>query len=221
MLNHSPRKRQRAAALIEFQIVLVLGLLPLVLGVLQIALLLVASHVVHYATYQAARSGMVEGADPAVMRRALAVGLLPLHLVTAEPVDASNVTSLALAADLRSQLATGMFARLVILRPTAAAFADFASGQGGASVLRNDSLEHRTAAVGARSGLTLQQANILQIRVSYCHELIVPFINQLLLWVLRTTDDDGWSQLCYAAGRVPLVAQAAVNLQSDARFHGD
>ena len=187
----APISRQRAAALVEFQIVLLLGLLPLVLGILQLALLLMAKHLVNYATFQAARSGAVAAANPDVMRRALAVGLMPLHVVSSKPVSADNITSVALAADLRSSVATTLYARLTILKP------------------------------GAPSQQTLQQANVLQIRVSYCQELVVPLINQMLPRLLQWLDDDAWHQACYLMGRVPLVAEAAINLQSDARFHAD
>jgi len=215
------RSRQRAAALVEFQIVLLLGLLPLVLGLLQLSLLLMAKHVVHYATYQAARSGAVAAADPAVMRRALAVGLMPLHLVSSEPISTDNITSLALAADLRSSVASNLYARLTVLRPTAAAFADFAVAQGSERVLRNDSLLQQPSQTGVRSQESVQQANVLQIHVSYCHELIVPLIDIALLRLLQTLDNDAWHQVCYAVGRVPLAADAAINMQSDARFHAD
>jgi TadE-like protein len=215
------RSRQKAAALVEFQIVLLLGLLPLVLGILQLALLLMAKHVVHYATYQAARSGAVAAADPAAMRRALAIGLMPLHWVSSEPTDVENITSLALSANLRSGVATRLYAQLTILRPSAAAFADFATQQGSERVLRNDSLLQQQVIAGARSQQSVQQANVLQIQVSYCHELIVPLINRALLRLLQTLDDNAWHQVCYAMGRVPLAAEAAINLQSDARFHGD
>jgi hypothetical protein len=217
----SRRSRQRAAALVEFQIVLLLGLLPLVLGILQLALLLLAQHVVHYATYQAARSGATAAADPAVMRRALAVGLMPLHLVSSDPISADNLTSVALAADLRATVSSNLYARLTLLRPSAAAFADFATTQGNDRILRNDSLLQQSQIAGASSHETVQQANVLQIQVSYCHELIVPLINRVLPRLLQMLDADAWHQACYVMGRVPLVAQATVNLQSDARFHGD
>jgi len=215
------RSRQKAAALVEFQIVMLLGLLPLVLGILQLALLLMAKHVVHYATYQAARTGAVAAADPAAMRRALAIGLMPLHWVSSEPISVDNITSLALAANLRSSVATKLYARLTVLRPSAAAFADFATQQGSERVLRNDSLLQQQTVAGTRSHESVQQANVLQIQVSYCQELIVPLVNKALLRLLQTLDDNGWHQVCYALGRVPIAAEAAINLQSDARFHGD
>jgi len=207
--------------LVEFQVVAILALLPLLLGLLQGALLLIASHVLGYATFQAARTGAMAGADPQVMQRALAVGLLPLHAVTFDAVTPGNVAAVALSAYARSVAATTAFTQVQILRPTQQAFEDFALADGaGALVIRNDALPHRSLDPGPRSGLSIQQANLLHIRVTYCHPLLVPLVDRLLLSLLRQFTADLRSQACYAAGRVPLQAEAVLNMQSDARFHG-
>ncbi len=212
---------QRGAALVEFQIVAILALLPLLLCLLQGALLFMASHTLGYATFQAARSGAMAGADPQTMRRALAVGLLPLHVATFEPVTADNVVEVALPAYARSVAATTAFAQLQILNPSQAVFDDFAVADGaGALAIPSDALAHRSLDPGQRSGLSVQQANLLHIRVTYCHPLLVPLVDGLLLSLLRPWTMDLRSQACYAAGRVPLQAEAVVNMQSDARFHG-
>jgi len=211
----------RGAALVEFQVVGLLCLLPLLLGLLQFGLLLLASPVLHYATFQAARAGAMAGADPAVMRRALAVGLMPLHATSDRPLTAADAPAVAAQAYARSLADTLLYARLTQLRPDAAAFDDFASESAEGRVIRNDSLLHRPTAPGPRSGLTVQQANVLQIRIDWCAPLVVPLVDRLLVGLLRSLDADVHSQLCYAADRVPLRATAAVNMQSDARFHGD
>ena len=212
---------QGGAALVEFQIVAILALLPLLLGLLQGALLLIASHTLGYATFQAARSGAMAGADPQVMRRALAVGLLPLHAATFEAITPTNAAAVALSAYASSVANTTAFAQLKILSPSQAAFEDFALADGAGSVaIRSDGLAHRSLDPGSRSGLSIQQANLLHIRVTYCHPLLVPLVDGLLLSLLRQFTTDLHSQACYAAGRVPLQADAILNMQSDARFHG-
>jgi hypothetical protein len=82
-------------------------------------------------------------------------------------------------------------------------------------------LLQRTAVPGVRSGVSIQQANVLQVRVDWCAPLVVPLIDRLLVGVLRGFDADLHSQVCYAAGRVPLRDSAALNMQSIVRFHGD
>ena len=215
------RGSARGAALVEFQVVLLLCLLPLLLGLLQLGLLLLDSPVLHYATFQAARAGALAGADPSVMRRALSVGLMPLHVVSDKPLSAAEAPAVAAAAYARSLADVALFARLTQLRPDAAAFQDFATDSAQGPVIRNDSLLHRSTALGTRSGLSVQQANVLQIRVDWCAPLVVPLVDRLLVGLLRSVDADIHSQLCYAADRIPMRATAAVNMQSDVRFHGD
>ena len=66
--------RSAGATLIEFALVLLLGVLPMVLGILQIAALLVARNTVNLATFLAARQGAIANADRGAMRRELARG---------------------------------------------------------------------------------------------------------------------------------------------------
>jgi len=215
------KRPQVGATLVEFQVVGLLCLLPLLLGLLQLALLLLASPVLHYATFQAVRAGTLAGADPAVMQRALAIGLMPLQVEGGTALSASNAPTVAAVAAARSMADVLAFARIRQLQPSAAAFEDFSIHTARGMAIPNSSLLQRTATLGLRSGLSIQQANILQVRVDWCAPLIVPLIDRLLVGVLRGLDADLHSQVCYAAGRVPLRASAALNMQSDVRFHGD
>ena len=212
--------RQRGSALLEFQIVAVFGALPLLLGTVQLFLLLLASHTVQFATVQAARAGAVQGADPAAMRRAFAAGLIPLHAASYEELSSSNVVPRVATAWARSSAEALVFAELEILSPDAAAFADFATPGPAGPAIRNDGLEGRPVTPGARSGLSIQEANLLRIRARWCEPLVVPFAGEALVATLRRLDSDLFAQRCYAAGRVPLAGEATMNMQSDARFYG-
>lgn len=213
------RASQRGVALAEFQIVAVLGALPLLLGALQAFLLLLAAHTVQFATYQAARAGTLHGADPAAMKRAFVIGLLPLHAAADVEPASANATTLVAAAYARSAAASLVFARIEILAPSAAAFEDFATpGQDGPAI-RNDSLETRPVAPGSRSGQSIQEANLLRVRGRYCQPLLVPFVDVILIAALRGMDASPWVQACYAANRVPLSGDVTMNMQSDVRFH--
>ncbi|MEP7312427.1 MAG: hypothetical protein ABI859_07580 [Pseudomonadota bacterium] len=218
MLSSKVAGTQRGAALVEFQIVTLLAMLPMTLGMLQSAFLLVASQTLHYATFSAARAGAMANANPAVMRRALATGLVPLFAVTADGIRPDNVASVVTGAFARSFAATQLYATLTVLSPSAESFADFGVTEEGVRLIRNDDLAHRSAQPGRRSGLTIQQANLLRLRVTYCHELIVPFADRMLLATLRRLDLDPARQFCYLRGRVPLVAESSVNMQSDAHY---
>ena len=216
MLTRDSRFKQCGAALVEFQIVALLALLPMMFGMLQTAFLLGAHHTLQYATFSAARAGAMANASPAIMRRALATGLVPLFAMTADGVSADNVTGVVTGAFVKAYGATQLYARLQVLSPSAESFEDFGVVEDGVTLIRNDSLEHRSVQRGSRSGLSIQEANLLRLRVTYCHELIVPFADRLLLASLRRLDLDPFSQFCYLRGRVPLVAESSVNMQSDA-----
>lgn len=195
------------------------GALPLLLGSLQIILLLMASHTVQFATFQAARAGALHGADPQAMQRAFAMGLMPLHASAEGEIDTGAASGLVLRAWARSSVDAALFAQIELLAPTAAAFADFAVDGPEGLAIRNDGLEVRALTPGPRSGASVQEANLLRIRGRYCQPLVVPFVDSLLLGALQWLDASPTSQLCYAARRVPLTGEVTVNMQSDARFH--
>ena len=212
--------RQQGTALLEFQIVALLGALPVFLGTLQLFLLLLAAHTVQFATVQSARAGSVHGADPAALKRAFTVGLLPLHAASSEEPTSGNILPVVAAAWAKASAEGLAFADVEILSPDAGAFADFATPGPDGPAIRNDGLEGRSVTRGARSGLSIQEANLLRIRARWCQPAIVPFAGAALVTTLRWLDADPFSQRCYVAGRIPLSGTATVNMQSDVRYVG-
>ncbi|MDQ2641521.1 MAG: hypothetical protein M3Y79_13200, partial [Pseudomonadota bacterium] len=150
-------------------------------------------------------------------RRALAQAASVLFLDASEEVDADNIVGRVASAYTLALLDQASFARLRIVTPDADAQADFAVARGGQRVIPNDGLQYRSSVAGRRSGLSIQQASILRLEVSWCRPLIVPFARQLLLGALRTIDPDPWHQYCYSAGRVPVRSESATPMQSDFR----
>lgn len=211
-------KPQRGAASVEFHIVAFLALLPLCLGGLQLALLLAENHHLDHAAFQAARHAAMSNGDVDAARRALVSAASILFVDAARDIDGSAELAVrvgrAYAAASVDQL---RFSRLRILSPDADAQADFAVHRDNRRVIPNDSLQYRPRQPGRRSGLTLQQANVLRLEVRWCRPLVVPFARQLLLGALRLIDPDAWHQYCYAQGRVPIRSEAASPMQSDFR----
>ena len=84
--------------------------------------------------------------------------------------------------------------------------------------LPNDALTYRDPQAGARSGESIQDANLLKVRVTYGAPLIVPLVNRLIVaWVSTVTPGLSPTERAYlAAGRLPIVAQAIVRLQTPA-----
>jgi hypothetical protein len=120
------------------------------------------------------------------------------------------------AARARAEADVRLFGTVERLRPSAEDFQDFARERDGRTGIPNDALEYRSTRAGARSGHSVQEANWLQIRVGYCHRLVVPLIDRLLPAVLARLDADVAHGRCYAAGRVPLSVESSAPMQSEA-----
>lgn len=215
MLNG--RRNCRGAAAVEFQIVATLALLPLCLGMLQLALLVAENHQLDFAAFHAARRAAMEQGATGPARRALAQAASALFVDGEGGINAENISSRAAGAYALALADQARFARLRVLAPDADAQEDFAELRGGNRVIPNDGLQYRSPAAGRRSGLSIQQANILRLEVNWCRPLIVPFARQLLLGALRTIDLDPWHQYCYSEGRVPVRSESATPMQSDFR----
>jgi Flp pilus assembly protein TadG len=210
-------RRARGAATVEFHIVALLAVLPLCLGIVQMALLMVENHHIDHAAFMAARQGAVTQGDPGAMRRAFASAVTPLLVSAASPVNRSNVVARVAEAYARAAADVALHARLRVVSPSADAQADFAITREGRRVIPNDALAYRSMSAGSRSGQSIQEANLLRLEVRYCRPLVVPLVSTLLLATLRSVDTDAWNQRCYAAGRVPIRSEGIAPMQSDFR----
>jgi uncharacterized membrane protein (UPF0127 family) len=196
------------ATTIEFTLALVLGVLPLVLGVLQVAMLLASQHTVSLATFLAARQGAVAGADRTAMSHELARGLLPLYVrASRDGITRPELLAQAYAAALAD---VGTLDSLVVHNPTRSDLDRYGRIRDGRRVLPNDYIEFRPPA--------LRNANVLSISVVHCQPLIVPLAGPALATTLQLLGGGGPRQeTCLAAGRAPLLARASVVMQSDLR----
>jgi hypothetical protein len=196
---------QHGATLIEFALALLLGVMPMVLGILQMAALLVAKNELNLATFLAAREGAVAGAEPGVMERMLARALVPLYVRAGRGgVAAPGDVAIAYAGALAD--ATTLDS-LRVLNPTRGDLDRLGTLRGGQRVIPNDSIEFRPRAV--------QDANVLTIEVTHCQKLVVPLAGPALVAALRVLDLDPRHQRCLAADRAPVVARASIVMQSD------
>lgn len=167
--------RARGQAMTEFIIVFPV-LLLLVLGALQFALIYQAKTAVNYATFLAARAGALNNARMIFIENAFARGLAPLytHMPEADAVVAARDR-------VRQEIEDGLV-QIRIINPTPAAFTNFGIPVEGGLEIPNDNLMYRPPVV--RSGMTVQDANLLKIEVTYCYPLYVPFIDRTIVGLL-------------------------------------
>ncbi|MEO6186662.1 MAG: hypothetical protein ABIP38_11775 [Steroidobacteraceae bacterium] len=203
--------------MVEFHIVALFALIPLCLGILQVGLLLVENHHIDHAAFLAARQGAVKHGEIAEIRKAFAQAAATLFVQSATPLDRGNLVQRVATAYAAATVDISTYARLKVLAPDAAAQADFSVLRDGRRIIPNDSLEYRSATPGSRSRMSLQEANVLRVEISYCRPLIVPFVGPTLLGTLRRLDHDLWSQRCYEAGRIPVRSVGTAPMQSDFR----
>lgn len=202
-------RRNRGAALVEFHLVSLVALLPLLLGILQTGLLMVGHHALGYAAFEAARAGAVDHARLEAMYSGLAQGLVPL-------LGAAGGEAGAAAARLRAEAEVRLQARIERLSPDARDFDDWGEMRAGRRYIPNDALEYRPVQPRRAGGQSLQAANHLRIRVRLCYPLVVPLVDRLLPPLLRRLDPSIEDEICYAAGRVPLRVQGSAPMQSEA-----
>ncbi|MBM7131521.1 pilus assembly protein [Dyella mobilis] len=198
----------RGQSLIEFVVcIVVLG--PLLLGLFQAILLYRAKTVLDYAALQAARKGATNFAQISAMCDGLAGGLTPLY--THQASGSAVLTSFYTA---KADVCTGNAATITIVSPTQVAFRDWKETQyDGVSAIPNDSLPFRGSKVGANSGMTVQDANILKIAVTYKYPLIVPVIDRMIgtFDVVRSAAEG------HTVYSLSLASQAIVRMQTPIR----
>lgn len=223
---------QRGATMVEFVIVSPIAILVL-LGIIQLALMLVAKQLLNQAALLTARAGAEQNAQLDPMHKALSQALLPFYQNTFD----SNAYSRLLNASIAEALDLPSPIKIEVLNPSAAVFSDFGlTDANNHTYIPNDSLEYRDHSyTGPQSGLTIQDANALKIRVTYAYQLKVPLMQSVIKSVMCGFDTGvnafgrggaGSSSLgdCveyYDRGRVPIVAYATVQMQSPAWKQGE
>lgn len=204
--HRAQRRAQHGQSLIESLVVIpVFGVL--LLGIFQMTLLYRAKAVVDYAALEAARSGATQFATMDAMRAGFVRGIMPLYAH-----EASN--SGVAAAFVKAKADVLGAASIKIISPTRAAFDDWKVRQfDGVEAIPNDSLQFRPTRMGSRSGLTVQDANLLKIRVTYKYPLIVPLIDRLI----GTLDPVRSAAQGHPVYSLNIAAQAIVYMQTPIR----
>lgn len=235
--NRFPRRRrQPGQSMVEFIIVTPVMFL-LVFGAIQFALLYQAKTTLNYATFEAARAGALNSAQVGAMQNAFARAMAAMYMA-GEDGDA-GVDRTAAARDLVRAEITGSdtdppFAEFRVINPNPDSFRDHGINVDGTCQIPNDNLMYRDAEVKGASRQTVQDANLLKLRVVYCYPLHVPFVDRMLTAILTQLPDDMCpycvgtyrsgdtiERTCLTNNRFPLNAQAIVRMQSPATRQSD
>ena len=229
-------KRQEGATMVEFAIVSPFAIL-LVLGIIQLGLIFSAKEVVNEAAFLAARAGAVANAQVSEMRGTMIRALVPFYQDTTDTQDLRRLTVAMGKAMFENTTCIPVIRctlKVEVLNPTPAAFDDFGiTGRVPANqiYIPNDNLEYRPHnQIGSKSGLSIQDANALKIKVTYGYEIKVPLMKSVIRAVMCGFDTgiDAFGRgnapvtggldcaEFYSQGRIPIVSYATVQLQSPA-----
>lgn len=226
------RHRSAGVSMTEFAIVSPLALL-FVFALIQVGFMFVAKQVVNQAAFVAARHGAVSNGSESAMKVAAGKALIPFYQDSTNANDNARIGAAAAAALV--DLGQPWNLRVERLNPSKEAFDDYGlvDAKSGKTYIPNDSLEYRLNFKGTKSGLSIQDANALKVKVTYAYELKIPLMQTMFRSVMcglgsgitAFGDDAIWNKLAsvedcaryYVRGRVPIVAYATVQMQSPAQ----
>jgi hypothetical protein len=214
-------KRNSGQSMVEFIIVTPVILL-LLFGGLQFALIYHAKTALNYAAFEAARFGAVSNARMSEMENAFARGMAAIHTHNPTPDDVMCGREI-----VYRELEEG-FVKIEVLNPPPET--DFFNEMAfDGDTIPNDNLMYRD--LMSSDGLTIQDANLLKIRTSYCYPMYVPYINRVLGIILTNapnpncpgcqgtvTAANSFELGCLRNGRFPIHSQAIVRMQSPAQL---
>ena len=208
--------RQQGAAMVEFVVIAPL-LTVMGLATVEYGGLFFAKNQINHAAFMAARAGSVANANLTKIQEAYAQALIPMY--------GGGQTPAALAASLNratSDLQTN--SRIELLNPTKESFDDWSDAAleakldtGGRRVIPNSNLAAKGQAIGATSGQTLSDANLVKLRITHGYEPVAPMVKSVYKAYLQAMDpgnDDFHTQML-AAGRIPVVTNVTLQMQSD------
>ena len=175
MLHH----KQKGQTIVEYLIVLPC-LLLLVLGVIQFLFIYQAKTSLNYAAFMGARQGALKNATMFSIMDGVASGMTPYFMRTAigttpNSVDLSKARRIATI-----EIFNPSSTEIIILNPTTEAMDYFVNFSETENEIPNDHLMYRVANGG---GMSIQDANLLKIRVTYCVKLVVPFVDRIIYGV--------------------------------------
>lgn len=214
-----PRARAHAQgglAMVEF--VVVGPILTLIgLTILQFAMLFFAKNQINHASFMAARAGSMGNANIDTVKAAYANALIPLYGGGTNAAELAEARLKALSAANASQIE--------LLNPTAESFRDWNDpklqakyGTGSKRVIPNANLAFKDQTVKPNSGQSIQDANLIKLRILHSYEPRIPLARTVFSAYLKAADpgNDPVYTAMVRDGRIPVVVNVTMHMQSDA-----
>lgn len=209
MQSPSP-KTHTGQAMAEFVVAFPV-LILLLLGALQMGLLFTTRTTVTLAAEDAVRAASEGEGAQAALENGLARGLAPLyaHGSSATAVSIAEGQALAAVKDPRTVAVT-------LLNPPPSVVKAWAQSvtHDGTTQTEIPNARLLFAGTAVRAGETLQDANVLKIRVRYCAPLIVPFIAPVIATLEKAWSPDPFTAACAGQPGLPVSVVATALMQS-------
>lgn len=206
----------RGVSTVEFSVVAMLVLLPLLTAVLELAQLAVSRHILGYAATEVAR--LLETMEPASGEGSSSAAGVLASATTASAATSMAATTSALTAASADELRLRRVVGIAMLP----LYSQGESLDGGTSAstavlgrafvdtLRPDQLRIGLETLPAASSASARWVSVQRVTLRYCRELYFAPISDVLPAVLRTTTVDPFDQWCLTRSRMPISASAVL-----------
>jgi hypothetical protein len=188
--------------MLEFALVFLLVLAPLVLGLAQLGLLTVARHELDLATSQGLRQAALRGATADAVRREFA-RVLSAYSASHQTADAANAAQVW--AQQQARLVAPGAIEITRRSPGASDFRRLGMTTQGLRRIPNTGAEFRAE---------LRAANTLRMDIDYCAPLIVPFVSTFMVQIRLPDARNGFERQCLDRGGWPMRASGFEMMQS-------
>lgn len=209
--------RPRGSAMIEF--IIVGPIITLIgLAILQYGMLFFAKNQMNHASFMAARAGSVANAKLSAVKTAYTRALVPIY---GGGLDATELG----ASFVKAAADVALNTRIELLNPTQESFADWNDPKlqtilntGSKKVIPNTHQGFKDQKIGATSGQTIADANLIKLRITHGYQPKVPIVAGIYAIYLKWLDTktDTFHTRMVNAGRIPVMMHVTLQMQSDA-----
>lgn len=232
--RHARRDKQNAQSAIEFILIFPVMLL-LLFGALQFALIYKAKTTLNYATFIATRAATLNHGKRDPVNQAFSRGLSPLYVNFSSSSNVLEKVAAVHAAreKVLGEIQAGGIVCMERLNPIDADFGYAIPNHPDVNgpAIPVDNLVYRENAITLGAHVSIQDATLFKLKVTYCYQLYVPYLNTIIpKWFLgdpveyaKNSDPtykphlDGignFKEACIANRSIPLTSASILRMQS-------